>query len=61
MPNVLDAERGSIWLGSAKIFMTTIEPNVLDAVFPGLANVIMRLQGLDIKSPVITHSDTQIN
>ncbi|KAJ5767646.1 FAD/NAD(P)-binding domain-containing protein [Penicillium manginii] len=31
------------------------------SVFPGLANVIMRLQGLDIKSPVITHSDTQIN
>jgi hypothetical protein len=42
--------------GKSRISMTLLKSEVVEAVFPGLANVIGRLQGLDIKDAVVARS-----
>lgn len=44
-------------IGESWVSVAPFKREVLDAVLPGLANVIERLQGLDMKDPVITRSN----
>lgn len=52
-PKILNGIGGSGSLEAAKISVTTLESQAIKAILPGLANVIIRLQGLDSKELVV--------
>ncbi|KAJ5627316.1 hypothetical protein N7528_004743 [Penicillium herquei] len=43
--------------GESWVTVPPLKPEVVGAVLPGIANVVGRLQGLDMKNPIITRSN----
>ncbi|KAJ5363870.1 FAD/NAD(P)-binding domain-containing protein [Penicillium cataractarum] len=54
--NHQNGESGTDLGGKSWVSLTLLKPDVVEALLPGLANVIGRLQGLDMKDPVIARS-----
>lgn len=52
-----NGEAGKETSGESWVSMSLLKPEIAEAVLPGLANVIGRLQGLDMKNPTITQSN----
>ncbi|PYI05107.1 FAD/NAD(P)-binding domain-containing protein [Aspergillus sclerotiicarbonarius CBS 121057] len=59
-PVHMNGDGGKGALGNARVSMTTLKRDVLEAVLPGLAHVVGQLQGLDMKDVVLTRSGIMV-